>query len=324
MIIRGRERVSTLVSTWLPALQMRWLTGWSYRKQVTLSRASGALNDYQMKILIGESSGSSGDDVHCEGKCEDDFFDLRFTTADGSVLPHWIESVEGATPNQLATVWVKFDSIGATSTAFFMYYGNAAAADIGDGDEVFEFFDDFSGASLDGDKWTGDTGDVVVGSGIATLTGDAAGNVVYGPAQSGDIALRIKANLQGADHSQIGLSDSPHNNNYIALFYSSSRANNSAHSSNKAGSFADFATTALGFGSYHIYDITRCLTGTDTLRSFIDNVQAGSDTARVPTVTLYPMLRAVNTVTVAVDWVLVRKFQETEPSWGAWGSEESP
>ena len=37
-----------------------WLQGWTYRKAVTLSRASGAVTNYQMKLLVGESSGAAG------------------------------------------------------------------------------------------------------------------------------------------------------------------------------------------------------------------------------------------------------------------------
>lgn len=37
---------------------MSWLTGWNYRKSITISRASGAVTNYQMKILVGESSGA--------------------------------------------------------------------------------------------------------------------------------------------------------------------------------------------------------------------------------------------------------------------------
>ena len=32
---------------------MAWLTGWKYRKSITLSRASGAVTNDQMKLLLG-------------------------------------------------------------------------------------------------------------------------------------------------------------------------------------------------------------------------------------------------------------------------------
>jgi hypothetical protein len=104
------------------------LQGWAYRKAVTLSRASGAVSNYQMRLLVGETSGASGEDVDCNGHVQADFDDLRLTTADGTtLLGYWIELITGATPNQLATVWIKFDSIGTGATTFYMYYGKSDA-----------------------------------------------------------------------------------------------------------------------------------------------------------------------------------------------------
>lgn len=108
-----------------------WLQGWTYRKAVTLSRASGAVTNYQMRLLVGETSGATGEDVDCNGHVQADFDDLRFTTSDEStLLDYWIESITGTTPNQLATVWIKFDSIGTGATTFYMYYGNAGASGV--------------------------------------------------------------------------------------------------------------------------------------------------------------------------------------------------
>jgi YD repeat-containing protein len=105
-----------------------WLQGWTYRKPVTLSRASGGVTNYQMQLLVGETSGASGEDVDCNGHVQADFDDLRFTTSDGTtLLDYWIESITGTTPNQLATVWIKFNSIGTDATTFYMYYGKTDA-----------------------------------------------------------------------------------------------------------------------------------------------------------------------------------------------------
>jgi len=46
---------------------MAWLTGWTYRKEFTLSRAPGAVSNYQMQLLVGESSGATGEAVGCAG-----------------------------------------------------------------------------------------------------------------------------------------------------------------------------------------------------------------------------------------------------------------
>jgi len=80
----------------------------------------------------------------------DDFSDIRFSDY-YRTLPYWIES---STTRSTATVWVKLTETGEAAREFFLYYGNGAAASESDGDDVFDFFDDFSGTSLDTDKWT--------------------------------------------------------------------------------------------------------------------------------------------------------------------------
>lgn len=125
---------------------MGWLSGWTYRKKITLSRASGAVTNYQMKLLVGESSGASGEDVDCNGHVLSSFNDLRFTNSDGTtLLDYWIESITGTTPNQLATVWIEFDSIGTGATTFYMYYGKADATVVSNISNTFLFGDDFTG-----------------------------------------------------------------------------------------------------------------------------------------------------------------------------------
>jgi len=139
---------------------------WLYRKSITLSRASGAVTNYQMKLLVGESAGATGENVDCGGKCNADFSDLRFTTSDGeTLLDHYIESITGTTPNQLATVWIEFDSIGTGATTFYMLYGNDDSANGSNGTNTFIFFDDFNSlndGALNGQNgWSGSTGFVV-------------------------------------------------------------------------------------------------------------------------------------------------------------------
>jgi len=124
---------------------MAWVSGWSYRKQATVTNASA---DYQTKILVGASSGASGEEVDCGWNCKSDFSDLRFTGSDGTtLLDYWIENITGTTPNQLATVWVQNDA--TPSTTCYMYYGKADATAVSNGANTFIKFDDFEWANND-------------------------------------------------------------------------------------------------------------------------------------------------------------------------------
>ena len=125
--------------------------GFLYFKEVPINHSDdGALNLYQMKVLVGESSGSAGADVHCEGHCLSTFNDLWFQgyDADGSTivdLDYWIESISGATPNQLATVWVEQHYIPAhpANGTCWMSYGKAGAAAASNGVNTWAFFENW-------------------------------------------------------------------------------------------------------------------------------------------------------------------------------------
>ena len=307
---------------------MAWLSGWTYRKYRPLGRASGAVTNYQMKLLIGESSGSGTCDFHCEGHCLSNFNDLRFTASDGTtLLDYHIESISGATPNQVATVWVEFDSIGTSDATYYVYYGNAGAAAYSNGANTFLFFDDFSG---DLTKWTGDTASASISSGICTLAGDSTPKYLYSAnAYSGNIALRAKANLADANYSQLFLSENPSDaTDMVGIYHDSAATNHSRHQTFKAGSFTTFAQDAIGFGSYHIYDIMRFKNAADadTVRTYTDGTQNGTGTTnQVPTVDLAAMLKTVGATSgVSVDWICIRQYVEAEPAWsGSWSAEET-
>ncbi len=85
-----------------------------------------------------------------------DYQDLRFvyynyTTGISEEIPYWLESDKKA--------WVKVPYIPANTifdfntTPLFLYYGNLEAGEESNGEEVFEFFDDFEGNTLNLSKW---------------------------------------------------------------------------------------------------------------------------------------------------------------------------
>jgi len=106
----------------------RWTSNFTPpSKGYSVSSAS----DYQVPLLVGESSGASGYDFHCSGNVQSDFSDIRFTQSDGTtLLNYWIESISGATPNGLAKIWVKFNSVSSPSSSFYVYYGKSGASSL--------------------------------------------------------------------------------------------------------------------------------------------------------------------------------------------------
>ena len=302
---------------------MGWLTGWLYRKSVTLSRASGAVTNYQMRLLVGESEGAIGEDVDCGGKCRTDFNDLRFTTSNGTtLLDYWIESITGTSPNQLATVWIEFDSIGTSATTFYMYYGKSDATSYSNGDNTFPFFDDFSG-TFPGTKWTGDTSFASIVSGALRCKGNTSNveKIIKSASQSGypNQRLRARVTLYAQNHSYFGLGDY----HVARIFWATFQGFDTFDGSNYSWVTSNFTT-----GSYKILDIL--IRATVNSRWFMD----GSERLNSPKTTHPPnqsmgvwiSLKTTSDVTVLdIDWVFLSQYVNNgiEPAWGSWGSEES-
>jgi hypothetical protein len=310
---------------------MAFLTGWGYRKAVTISRASGAVTNYQMKILVGESSGATGEDVDCGGLCKTDFSDLRFTKADGTtLLDYWIESVSGTTPNQLATVWVEFDSIGTGATTFYMYYGNAGASAASNGDNTFDFFEDWSAAFA---KWTGNTANYQISGGYLQrksydtwIPKTLKSTTTFNP---NDYALRWRAR------------ESPTTDGLfpVGFYYSDTRFGGLAlNTFNGAGDRAyDWTVIAdggtgtsggdgtLAVNTWYVLDVFKPTT--TSYRAALNGGVLGTSNVTNATNPHYVGISTYeNTASwlADMDWILVRKFNAVEPAWGTWGSQETP
>lgn len=111
-----------------------WLSSsWTYRRPITIDNTgnASALSNYQVQITLTYYS-----------QMQADFDDVRFTDTDGTtLLDHWQQSKTNSTT---ATYWVEVPSIGASSTkTIYLYYSNAAAATLSNGEATFELFDDF-------------------------------------------------------------------------------------------------------------------------------------------------------------------------------------
>jgi hypothetical protein len=312
-----------MIKAWMMKPQSAWLAGWTYRKSVTLSRASGAVSNYQMKILLGESSGATGEDVDCDSKCATDFDDIRFTTSDGAtLLDYWIESISGATPNQLATIWVEFGSIGTGATTFYMYYGNAGAAAYSSGPDTFIFHDHFDG---DLSKWSGDTAKATIASSICSIKNSAPGVVQIKStttAGKANFALRTlgKVKQQINAYDLIGASNAAGSES--CSVYNEANTN---RLSTIAGGVESLVTSNWTSNSFVIWDLL--VIGGTSVRLFENGTEkTGSPKTTYPpnSTAMSARLLAYNSFSVcAADWILLRNYEATEPAWGAWGAQET-
>ncbi len=120
-----------------PTLGIYWLSGWSYRRPITIS-STVDVNDYTVKIELNTSNFDFN-------KANPDGSDIRFTLDDGTTtIPYWIEIWSPT----FARIWVRVPRIQAPSTTIYLYYGNPSATSESNGYQTFLFFDDFEGNTL--------------------------------------------------------------------------------------------------------------------------------------------------------------------------------
>jgi hypothetical protein len=131
------------------------LSGFKYRQAVLIKNpGEEVLYNYQLKLILGESASVKGVDLNCSSKSLADFKDIRFTAADAETpLPYYRESIAGSVGSRSAVFWVKVPQIPKAGVTVYLYYGNAAAEDLSNPDETFDFFEDFESSELDKNKW---------------------------------------------------------------------------------------------------------------------------------------------------------------------------
>lgn len=317
------------------------INGWKWKKSITVSRASGAVTNYQMMFKIYYGSGADGSEavegitaakVYCDSKCNTDFSDIRFTNSAGTLLSHWLEV---KSDSNYAVFWVKLDSIGTGATTFYVYYGNDGAADASDGENTFIAFEDFewgsdgddlntSGGSMTWTKHQGveeiDTARKWGGTRSGKLPGAATFPHYYsswdGISIDNNIAVRLRYYkedaVKNAPNFHLG------NGAKHAGFYIENDESIRAPDTDDTG----LNCTPDQWELIEIYNLdwtagtfSLILNGTDTA--------IGEDMAAA----IYTGLRVINADTDVgedawIDNIVIRNYRSTAPAWGSWGAEE--
>jgi hypothetical protein len=317
-----------------------WISGWSYRKSVTLSRASGAVSNYQMKLLVGQTSGATGEDVDCGGHVRSDFADLRFTNSNGDLLNYWIESITGATPNQLATVWIKCDSIGTGATTFYMYYGKADASD------AANFANTFTSNLGDNFEWGSDN-DPITNSG---------GNVAWSKEAGSDVRISTEQHYGVGTRSMelhpTSIADTPYMSKSAGTNYAIRiqfrqgsggvsginllRHGNSTHiiqigydTSGNVGYYdgSGHIVAVCTVGQWHTLEINNINWTNHTFDIWINgsSVKTGAGMRSYSGYNdkINCRIEANNSASLYWDNFILRQWANPEPVWGSWGAEQA-
>jgi hypothetical protein len=113
--------------------------------------SSGTLTNYSVNIIVHYGAGTnSGNEVYLNSHSKTDFGDIRFVNENNDAdLGYYLES---KTDSDVASFWVMLPSIDMTNGAYlYIYYGDSSLSTTSNGENAFEFFDDFNNGL---DKWT--------------------------------------------------------------------------------------------------------------------------------------------------------------------------
>ena len=279
-----------------------------------------------------------GDFVHpnnrigLDGRCLDDFGDIRFTKSDGTTeLDYWLES-QVATDD--AVFWIEFDSIPAdpSTGTFYIYYGKAGDTTTSNPVNTLVKYEDFE----DADTWDDDLVDV----GTPVKTRDT---VVY---KIGAASLKLEDDDNAAQEGvYIGFTAS--NNRRVTFYARAIQADkNILWSLTSGGStvcvinfstsgtivYTDNTTikTAQDYSADIWYKFEICAHIADALWDlYIDDVLIAANITTYSVRTLALSRMYSRTVAVAdmptwwLDHLLIFNWTPNEPAWGAWGSEEA-
>jgi hypothetical protein len=325
------------------------LSQWRYRKAFQITEQAGQnLTDYQRIIKIGESSGATGCDFHLEGLSaifpsgKNQGGDLRFHDGQNE-LSFWVEQVIGTSPNRIAYVWVKIPSLNANQTkTLYIYFGNQLASNVSNGNNTFDFFDDFEGTSIDTTKW--DTSGVTILSYSNSMVNYKSNTsnhryLMYKLATYSNVSIRARQkDGPGTDYPVIGLvtrkstySGNTIDNLYYSRFYATSSSSgnsnickrvtgteyaiqldNSVYPTSGTWYVEEFSVYGNSLKHKLLYDSNYTSVGAGEWNA--------TDTSH--TSGYVGLFSEWNTKNIYTDWILVRKYTSPEPAFSSAGSLE--
>lgn len=169
---------------------MAWLSGYGYRRQITITGQSGAGTDFPVILKVGETSGATGEDFDVGGHCSAFPNDIRFTDNDGeTILYPTLESISGTSPNRTATIHVRVNDNLGTNQTIYCYYGKSDALSSWDMANTFpalgENFNAYKNYFDNWILWYGVSTDFMGPYSVYNSGQDRTYQVLYGP--DGDI-----------------------------------------------------------------------------------------------------------------------------------------
>lgn len=299
---------------------MAWLTGYSARKELSVSSID-YLTAFQKKIILHAHSGTDteGADpvIHVPG-CDAAFDDIRFTGSDGeTLLDYYIESVSG----EVATVWIEWNFV-AGYTTIYLYWGNDSASAASSVSATFPVGDIFAGSSLNAAMWdTSGAGSETVSGGELTITGD---EIVASDTKVGNnyaFRARVKSSLWNSNSGSqyIGFSYySGADTTYTSQFaFASTTVGDERRIVQTANGFSNYTSQQIDAGDWaaNTYGIVEVRRNGDHTELWInDTIQGDLGTDYYDSAHSLSAFFYASTGTITVDWCFIRQIADHEPT----------
>ncbi len=315
--------------THLGKAEAAWFNeNFGYRQIVAITNAGSAQTDFQVAVTLDTAT------LITAGKMQSNCNDIRITDTNGRLLPYWIETgttgAGGKACNASTTqVWTKIPSIPTSGQTLYLYYGNPQASSYSDGNKVFEFFDDFSGSSIDSSKWSQGT----IGATSGTSFSQSGGTLAGGNSNRYIQSVKAFTGDYAAQSRSYTTTDNPNGFSVVGFYGSSSNSfgildhDNTSYYRNDS-SWINFALDGTGqwsrnttqvVGTTATYTRTGETSGSATATGITNSGISGEYLRLSPR---YDDWAGDQNYSATWDWVLVRKTATTAPSVAAPASEE--
>lgn len=291
----------------------------SYKVNTSIS---DGMRPYQINLTVSNTTGTNNaTNIFCNGHCNTNFTDIRFTLDGITLLPYWIENLT------TGLVWVNVTANGTVN----MYYGNSSATSTSSGIATFPFFDEFLGSSL-GSKWT-TTGfpSVSVTNSELTISDGVWHNSYYIYSNSykanQNVAMRFKIKeLVVGNRYPTPIGFGTYNSGTDYMVGKRIYTTDVFALQTKNGTSTSISVPTTLSTSYLIYELNWLSTKTELFESgvFLYNITTNIPSTDVP-ITIGASENSGGTKAwgATIDWTLVRNYTSPEPTWSTWDTETS-
>jgi Tfp pilus assembly protein PilV len=292
---------------------------WYYRLPISISNSTGAaLTNYPVRLVINTAALISA------GKMKADCSDIRIAIGT-TAIPFWLEN--GTCNTTTTNVWINVASLPTSGISVNAYYGNLSASSTSNATGIFEFFDDFTGPTLDTTtKWNA-VGSNSITSGILNiLTGSVySKNTILPNLQNHMFEMRaswgtptaysgmhlaeansVSANNSNADALALYMSNNTTNNQQMAFAADGTVAGYNVTTNTPQYTPAGYAVSGVSYSPSHV-------------RFFSNRTQTNQYATTIPYAP-YLLLGSygaaygsTNITDLAIDFVIVRKYSTPEP-----------